>query len=650
MMKKILICILVLCASPAFGQQSVPSFGDIDAATLRMTSCPFEPDAVAMKLFDVQETSFDVMYAGFKLKMERHVRIKIFSEKGYPEASIKIPYLSKRGLAKIKELKAIIYNIEADGKITSVKLDKKDFFKEKANAVVGLVNFTFPGLRPGSVVEFSYTRIENDITLLEPWLIQEDIPCAYASLIMTTPVRSVVLEKLFGVDSVPRTVDLLKYDEYRRTTYYMRNVTSFHSEPYMTSRKDNVMKMIFYHIPMGGSGLLTNPTYATDGVWKAKGSSLMLSQDFGQLFTKPIAGTEKIIDSARRITSISARVKFIYDTVQRSIPQRTSQAMFPDDPEEAWKTRSGNSADINMVLLNLLKAANVTCFPLLVSTRENGRISKDYPSYGQMNGMDVVAVADSANYYIMDASLKFQPYNIPPFNILNREAYLLNPSNMGWFLISDKRPMVKQNINLFCEMKPDGLIEGEASLQHYNYAKAYILDTTIDEDDKNEESFFDKKTQGLQIISSKQELTDNDEDPLYQSVSFTYQPQQTDDFFFFNPRFLTSNTKNPFISEKRNTEIDFGCNQEVVLTINLTIPPDFEVDHLPKSVTVRAPDSSFLYSRSYTVSGQTVYMNQLFSIRRALFDKSEYAGLRESFSRMYALMNEEVVLRRKKKQ
>ena len=63
---------------------------------LQMNSCSFEPGAAAMKLFDKQEIEFEFMTYGARMKTERRIRIKIFNEKGYPQASIKIPYLNKK--------------------------------------------------------------------------------------------------------------------------------------------------------------------------------------------------------------------------------------------------------------------------------------------------------------------------------------------------------------------------------------------------------------------------------------------------------------------------------------------------------------------------------------------------------------------------
>src|SRR5262249_6419427 len=150
-MKKICFALTALAAaSVAFSQKELPDFGKIDLADLQLKSCSFEPSANALKLFDSEEVEFDPSDYSTKLRTERRVRIKIFNEKGYAYASITIPYFSKKRVTKIKDLEGVVYNLDETGKIVTQKLEKKDFFKEKAEDNIGMIKFTFPNLKPGS--------------------------------------------------------------------------------------------------------------------------------------------------------------------------------------------------------------------------------------------------------------------------------------------------------------------------------------------------------------------------------------------------------------------------------------------------------------------------------------------------------------------
>ncbi|MFI5133561.1 MAG: DUF3857 domain-containing protein [Chitinophagales bacterium] len=644
MRKLLLILPAFLVNASLVAQKNQPGFGQIDLADLLLKKCPFEPEASAMKLFDIQEVEFEPSEYTSKLITERRVRIKIFNAEGYKYASIRIPYFNKRRTTKFKELSGMIYNLDSSGNVVVQKLEKKDFFKEKAEENVGVINFAFPNVKPGSVIEFRYTKIEKNIFQIDPWVVQSEIPTAYASVTAITPVFSRLKEKIFGADTIQEKYDLLTGGKYERNkkTLFKENIRSFQPEPFMSSYRDNLLKVVFMLFPESNFFIdaLTSPT----AIWKFAGLSLLKSEFFGGQIKKAIPGTEKVIDSAKKISSIADRISFIYETVKKRVPDKAEQTIYPNDLADAWNSKTGNTAEINLILLNLLEKADVECYPILVSTRDNGKVDTEFPSTGQLNGVDVLA-RDSSTVYLLDASLKFQSYNNPPLNVLNRQGFLLTKDTMQWVMINDDRPLSKQSINIWASVKENGTIEGNASCLFYNYAKSYMLDSTIDDDD--EDKFLDKKPLGLKILSIKQENMENDNEPLLQKIEFTYEPQQTGDYYFINPMLLSIKKANPFIKETRHSDIDFGCNQELTLTLNLDMPSNYQVDHLPKNITVRAPDSSFFFRRRFSVDSSQILLSQTFEIKRPLFDKEDYLAVKEFFDRVFALMAEEIILKKK---
>jgi hypothetical protein len=139
-----------------------------------------------------------------------------------------------------------------------------------------------------------------------------------------------------------------------------------------------------------------------------------------------------------------------------------------------------------------------------------------------------------------------------------------------------------------------------------------------------------------------------DVDPLKQKMEFTYQPQKENNFYFIDPQFLFLRKQNPFVSTVRNTDIDFGCNQQYTLTLRLTVPSFCQIEYLPKNIIVRTPDSGFVYKRFSSTDSSTIYFTQAFEINRSIFEKGEYPGVQEFFKRMYGLMAEEIILKKKK--
>ena len=509
---------------------------------------------------------------------------------------------------------------------------------------IGLIRFTFPNLKPGSIIEYDYTITEKNRLYFDPWIIQSDIPTAYTSASVTFPIFSGIKETVFGNDTVEKkTEQLTKGLDKEKKIYYKENIQSFQPEPHMSSYKDNLLRMGFLFFPQSGD-LASN--FSNASLWKLPANMLLKSFFFNLQLKKVIPGTEKIIDTASTFIYIPDRIRYLFNTVKRRFSGKNDQSGAPEEIGNNWKTRSATSAQINLILMNFLNRSNIKCHPLLVSTRENGKIKIDFPNFGQFNGMDVLAV-DKGIYYILDASSRYQSYDTPPLNILNREAFLLDPDNIHWIKITDDRPFLKQTTDIFAMLTADGKIEGSASIKYHDYAKSLALDSTIEDNDNKDNRFFDKKSQGLKILTNKQENADTEE-PLVQSIEFDYNPLQSGDFYFINTQLLSTKKLNPFTQNKRNTDIDFVCNQEFRLTMQLEIPETLEVNHLPQNMVLRSPDSSFAFTRIVSVDHSTISYSHILEIKKAIFDKEQYAGLYDFFSRVDALMAEEIILKKKK--
>lgn len=645
-MKRVTCFLLVsLVYNLASAQQILPEFGKIDIAELQMKSCPFEPDAVAMNLFDVQETELTIINQYIsRLTTERRVRIKIFNESGYKYASIQIPYFSKKGVTKIKDLSGVVYNLDSSGNIVVKKLEKKDFFKEKAEENLGVINFAFPNVKPGSVIEFRYTKTEKNIWNIDPWIAQDVIPTAYASTTIITPGYLRIKEKIYGSDTIIQKKEQLTKGASPRDKkiFFKENIKSFRAEPFMSSFKDNLLRAVFLLVPVGN--FLIEASMSPRVVWTETGFRFFESPNYGEQIKKIIPGTEGLIDSARKMPSIGSTVDFIYKEVKKRAPVKVEQTLSADDITDAWNNKTGNSTEINLILLNLLEKANVKCYPLLVSTRENGKVNTAFPSAGQLNGLDVLVV-DFNNFYVLDASLKYQSFRNPPPNIMNREAFLLIPGDMKWVMITDERPLLKQNTTIIATVEENGVAEGNATNLYFDYARSSVLDSAKEE---NEDRFFDKQTPGLKIISVDQKNTDNDTDPLLQQIKFSYELQNSGDFYFINPQFLFLKRENPFTKETRNTDIDFGSNQQINITFQLNIPDAYKIEKLPGNILVRAPDTSFFFKRIVSSDSSYILLSQTFEIKRSFFEKENYSPIREFFAKAYALMQEEIVLKKKK--
>lgn len=644
-MKKILFLLLPFFSSALIIAQkkTLPSFGIADSAELQLKSCLFETDANAMKLFDIQESEYEPSAFGGKVVTKKRVRIKIFNEKGYKYASVRVPYYAGKKSTQVGNLEGVIYTMNEEGKISNQKLSEEDFYRQRINDRIGMVTFTFPNLKAGCVLEYQYTIEEKRRLEFDFWFIQSDLPVAYTEMITVVPTFASVKAILFGNDTVSQKKEMLtKGLDKEKTIYYKENIKSFRPEPFMSSISDHLLRMGFI---LSKQKSLFMEEMPPQSIWRMAANLLLKSGFFDEQFKKQITGTDKIVDSASKLFSPEDKLRYLYNAVRKRFLYTEGQALYPDDIADAWKKRKGSSAEINMILMNLLKRSGVNCHPIFVSTREHGKINTDFPNFGQFNGCDILVNINNVNYLI-DASIQTQSYKIPPINILNRKALLMDPDNINWIMVTDDRPLFKETTTLFATINKSGIIETGATIASEHYAKKLAIDTSqTNENSSAWEFLFKKKTDEIKIISDKSEDLGVDQ-PFIRSLEFDMEATNAGNFYFINPQFFSTKNNNPFKDSLRLYDIDLGCNQEIRLNLQLEIPTIFTLEQVPKSIIIRSPDSSFIFSRLITQSGREIALSQVLEIRKALFTKNEYAGLSEFFKQIVTLMNEEIIIKK----
>lgn len=622
-------------------QETSSSINPISIADLNLKSCSFEPDANAMKLLDIQAVEYEPSAFGGRIVTSKTVRIKIFNEKGYRDATILIPYFNNKKNTKIETMKAAVYSLDANGQIAKEELKAEDFYNEKAMDKLGVIRFTYPNLRPGNIVEYSYTMSEKNRLVVDNWVVQSQIPCAYAETSVIIPEYSALKDYTFGLDSVlKRKEKITKGLDRNKHTYFKKEIRSFQPEPLMTSVTDNLLRVGFVLIP---DNKIFLDDFSTQTIWRFTANNFLKSSMYNEMVSKVIPGTESIIDTAMTYPDKEQRFRYLYSVLKKRIPNKSGRSV-SDDLGEAWKKKTATSTEINFLLHNLLSRAEIKNYLVFVSTREHGKVNREFPSIGQFNQLDVI-VDINGTKFLTDASLKYQSYNIPPIDVLNREALILNPDQIGWAMITDDRPLLRKHLDIFGKITTNGVLEGGATINYFDYAKALALDTSLNNESSSTDKFFEKKTAGLKLL--KQEKTaEKEEDPLTETIEFDYDLQNQGDFYFIKPAAFSNEKLNYFTKETRITEIDFGCNQEIRLNLQLDIPANLKVEELPKNITVKSADESIIFTRLVSVSQSKLSYTHTIQFRKAIFSTEEYKPLLDFFKSARAYLTEEIILKK----
>jgi len=135
--------------------------------------------------------------------------------------------------------------------------------------------------------------------------------------------------------------------------------------------------------------------------------------------------------------------------------------------------------------------------------------------------------------------------------------------------------------------------------------------------------------------------------PLVQNIDFNLDLNGSDDnYIYFNLNLFSSLHTNPFLSESRNTDIDFGYRDNVVLNGSYKIPAGYKIDALPKNLTLIMPDSSIIFKRVINQDADNITVRYVVNHKKTLYFKNSYPNFYIFYKKMYEMLNEQIVLKK----
>lgn len=638
--------VLTVCAqSTTPTVPGVMAYGKVDIADLELKACEFEKDANAEVLFDKGDLYFDQQ---FNVIVQRHKRIKIFNENGMKEAEIRIPYQGGDRLEYITSLQAQTINL-VNGKPEIVKLDKSQIFTKSIDRVRNEIAFTFPNVKAGSIIEYKYSWNTVSYANFPAWFFQQKIPVRYSEYDTAIPeyftYRTQVRTYEPFVKNVSKQESQTGYniDKNERA---MANIHSLPDEPYMSSYADNYQCLIFQ---------LTNITSHQAGVyksysdsWSKVGGILSDDEDFGKQLRKKIKGEEVILANAAKLKG-DEKVAYIFNEVKNTMKWDGVDRWYTTQgTPTAWEKKTGNSAEINIILYHLLKQAGVEVYPMVVSTREHGKVRPNHTSLSQFNRAVVYMPISKDKEYILDATGKYNVFNETPAELLNSSGLYIDKAKEQYDIISlTKDNAVSQTVFVTAEIKPNGKLEGVTSIRSPSYHRVKAVERYKTDGEKKYIDFLRDDDNGIKINSLKLENLDVDTLPLLHTINFTADLAGSDDtYIYLNPNLFSSLKKNPFLAENRLTDIEFGYNRTFSIGGRYTMPAGFKVDAMPKSSKIIMPDKSISLSRIVGEQDGVISVRYIVDFSSGFYGKEKYPDFREFVKVLYEMLNEQIILKK----
>ncbi|TFF38460.1 DUF3857 domain-containing protein [Mucilaginibacter psychrotolerans] len=633
----LLACLLAITVKAQTPPTTQP-FGKVDVADLQLKACDFEKDANAMVLFDKADVFFDSQY---QIVSNFHKRIKIFNTNGKGEGDIRIEYYSQDHAEYISGLQAQTINM-VDGKPVITKVDKKQIFTEAVDKYSSALVFSFPNVQAGSVLEFKYTLTAANVGDFPDWYFQGHLPTRYSELKTTVP--DLLYYKNLETRTQPWAVN--KEEGSGTKIRAIANLPSIPDEPFMTSREDNCERLLFQLLSINIPGSYSRNFSDT---WAKVGDNMMKSEDLGMQLGKKLVGEEVIIAKAKALKTLDEKVAYVFGEVKNAMKfSGTYDKYTTDGVGKAWEKKAGNSGEINMILCHLLKKSGVNVQPMLVSTRGHGRVNPAFPSSYKFNSVVAYIPIDTVTNYVLDATNKYNLYNMPPANVLNTFGLAMDKDaeTYDMVFVANKKA-VKYFAIVAAEIKPDSKATGSASLVSYGYRKVNTVQRYKTDGEKKYIDYMRSGDNGLKINSLKMEDMEVDTLPLKQTVDFSLDLTGSDEnYIYFNPNVLGEAKTSPFLAANRFTDVDFGYLNSFMLVGQYKLPAGYKVESLPKSARMEMPDGSITFRRVMGEQGDAVSVRYQVDVKQTIYFKENYPEFQDFYKKMYEMLNEPIVLKK----
>lgn len=614
-----LLLLLIFVTGTSYAQKPPVKFGKIDIEDLKMTTYEQDTSATAVVLckygrFNANDLKFTLLK-----------RVKILKKAGTEYSEFTFP-----GNEDVM-VRGKIYNLE-NGEINEERLRNESIFKEKVTDDYYRIRVALPNIKVGSIYDIEVTQ-----TLLpSEFAFQEDIPVLHSEL---------RLEESTYINFRKRKVGYGLLTSPKNNTYIAQNVPAFKKEPFMNSPENYKTKFEFDILNISFPGYYKS--YTT--TWEAVNDRLSANVYFGgAVFNGAgyLSKAKKEIE-ANYNTDLD-KLKAAYEYIKQ-IQWNEYESVWTSTTSlgSAFKEGKANSADINLMLLQLLMKLDIQALPVVLSTRDNGMLHLFYPSFDKLNYVIVWAQIGEKEY-LMDATENLLPVGLLPDRCLNQHGRLVTNKSGKWIdLKTDKKDkdVILYNLTISDDLKLNGKID----YCKYDYS-AFHFRKEYQQYASEEEYLIDleNENQGMRVKEFQLIDLDSLDKPVKASleVSIGNKIQEINDLLLINPFLFEQMTNNPFKLENRQFPVDFTYKREKYLISKITIPENYNISELPEPIHAKLPKNGASVLINFQGSGNTVTVTYRLKIDKPIFSPEEYEYLKSLYAAIIAKHAEPIVLKR----
>ncbi len=626
-MNRKLYFLLLFVSSLFFSQHKFLETPKLSEQDLKSEKSAKYPDAAAEVLY--RSIHYRVDYDGY-LTQDIISRVKIYDKDNagdFLDHQISL-YDSGRSLREtLTNLKAYTYNHE-NGKTVATKVERDEKFASKEDKKYTITKFAFPNVKNGSVVEYSYTIYTPYVGSMPRILIEDEVPVKYVEYVFDTakPLGYSINYKGSLAPTFRDTgLKTLYGNEYQAYRFAYENVPPFKEEDYVLNN-DNYKTGIKAEL---NSTVINNVVKSYALSWKDVSKRLHEDENFGDELKKSNLVKNMLPADIKEIPVQADRARAVLRFVQKNYTwDKTDDVVTDKGLRNLLTTKVGNTAEINILLILLLRDAGIAAEPLVLATTKRGVLTGYLPSLAQLNFV-AASYVDGDKFVLLDATSKQSDLNMISPRALNYTGFYMPKDDSKQ--INVVFPEVSKTIlTVDAKMTPDGTFEGHFADRDTKLYAMMVNENHLSDKEKSVKSYKDEYK--FPFTNFKQGVQENNDF----ETSFDFTADTFTDVLgsklVFNPLlFLYTQNHNFNQKEVRKAPLEFYSAFDRIKKVTITIPDNYVFENVPKSKKFRTDDNALIYSYIVTQEGNSLTVETTVKVDDSVFPKEYYPAFTQIY-------------------
>ena len=358
---------------------------------------------------------------------------------------------------------------------------------------------------------------------------------------------------------------------------------------------------------------------------------------------------EKVKELVRNKKSEEEVARAIYNfCVQniRYVAVEYGQAGYePHEAQDIFKNKYGDCKDQSMLLVTMLKEGGIVSYPVLIPTKDDYNLNKDFPS--AMFNHCIVAAKVGGKIVFLDPTAETCSFgDLPPGDqarqvlLFRADGYAIESTP----LFAARHNMVRQEVKM--KIDDSGAIQvrkANFSFGLYDQAQRYWVLYTQPE---LIQEAFKEAIQNISIGAKLGSYKIENASDLNKPVTLVYE--------FSGPEYwteagalrimpqLASLGTSLVAKDRRKYAIDFDTLDEKEYIYEINLPRGFAVKYIPESIRETSP--WFEFSVEYIRGENKIFVRQKEELKRSVISAEDYPGFKDFLERAAKKVKQRIVL------